>query len=158
MEVDTAPIREKAQRYDTESRAWASERVFLSVGLTDPEGQDIARILHERIPEAERPAFDVWMKEIKADPSKAPRALAPYLDTSSSTSNTTATATATASATNTSNQQNRQTTTTRVETSPGAGAHVTPDAIRRAAQDAARSGDWSTYEALKKQVDSEIRR
>lgn len=143
METEATPLREKASRYDTESKAWATERAFLAVGLTDAEGQDIARILYERIPEAERPPLETWIKEIKADPSKAPKALAPYL--AAGAANATATNAAAGTVTKTP-------AVPRVESTPAAGVQVTDKSISDAYKEALRTGDWKPYEALKASV------
>lgn len=148
MEAEAAQIREKASRYDVESKAWATERAFLAVGLTDAEGQDIARILYERIPEAERPPLETWIKEIKADPSKAPRALAPYLAAGAANAAATNTAAANAAA----GTATKTPVVPRVESTPAAGVQVTDKSISDAYKEALRTGDWKPYEALKASV------
>ena len=66
--------------------------VAIAAGKLASMAQDIARILHERIPEAERPELGTWLQDLRADPSKAPKALAPYLGAPASTGSPSTTA------------------------------------------------------------------
>lgn len=146
LEGELAPLKTVAARYEADSKAWASEKAFLAVGLVDPEAQDIARVYHERIPEAERPALDVWLKSVKADPAKAPRGLAPFLSAPGATG---------AAAGATPPAAGRPIVPPRVETAPAAGVAVSAEAIRAAYQQAMRTGDWKPYDGLKAQLHSE---
>jgi hypothetical protein len=59
--------------------AWDTERTMMGHGLADAEAQDFARFAYNRIPAEGRPALGDWLAGIKADPTSAPAALAPYL-------------------------------------------------------------------------------
>lgn len=142
LEAELAPLRETAVKYETEAKAWASERTFLEVGISDPEARDIARILHERIPEAERPALDVWLRAAKQDPTTAPKALQPYL----------AAPPAAVAAVAAPPTQRPPPATARAETAPSAGVAVSAEAIRASYRQALATGDWTAYDGLKAQV------
>lgn len=58
---------------------WETERAVWRVGLTDPDGIEVARLLHGKLPEKDRPSIGDWLGSLRDDPSKAPRALAAYL-------------------------------------------------------------------------------
>ena len=65
--------------WGAKASAWDTERTLMGHGLTDPEAQDFARFAYGRIPEADRPTLGDWLTGVKADPTTAPAALAPYL-------------------------------------------------------------------------------
>lgn len=60
-------------------QGWVETKSIYQTGLTDADGIDVARMFHGKLPESERPAIGEWLETLKADPSTAPRALAPYL-------------------------------------------------------------------------------
>lgn len=55
------------------------ERAAWQAGVTDPEGIEVARLFHGKLPAKDRPSLGDWLGQLKADPSTAPRALAAYL-------------------------------------------------------------------------------
>lgn len=55
------------------------ERAAWQAGVTDPEGIEVARLFHGKLPAKDRPTLGDWLGQLKADPSTAPRALAAYL-------------------------------------------------------------------------------
>jgi hypothetical protein len=62
------------------SSAWADERAMLGVGLTDPEGQAVARTLYGLQPEDSRPgSIADYLSGFQAEDAKVPAGLAPYL-------------------------------------------------------------------------------
>ena len=60
------------------------ERAAWQAGVTDPEGIEVARLFHGKLPAKDRPSLGDWLGQLKADPSTAPRALAAYLTPPSS--------------------------------------------------------------------------
>lgn len=64
---------------EKERAAWNEERAVYAAGITDPEAVDVARHLHSKLPEKDRPAFPDWLKAQAADPAKAHKALAGFL-------------------------------------------------------------------------------
>ena len=159
LEGELAPLRLVATKYEAESKAWAAERTFLEVGVVDPEARELAAWAHGRIPEAERPELGAWLKTIKADPSKAPRALQPYFAPANAAATNNAANTpavgaggASGGATASNATANPAPVTRPLETAPAAGGAVTAEAIRAAAAEASRTGNWATYDALKARV------
>jgi hypothetical protein len=144
MEAEATPLRERAGKADADAKAWATERSFLEVGLSDPEARDIAALLHGKIPEGDRPPLADWLRAVKADPAKAPRALAPYLGTATKAEAGPAPAAGTRPVT-------PPAPATKIETTPAAGVAVSAEAIRAAA----KRGDWKTFDALRAQLDAE---
>lgn len=57
----------------------ADSIAMFRAGLDDDEGQAVARTLHGRLPEAERPALSEWLAGLRAAGAEVPRSLAPYL-------------------------------------------------------------------------------
>ena len=158
LETEMAPLRSASEALAAERASWARERAFLGVGLVDTEAQDVATLVHSRIPEAERPPLDVWLRELRADPAKAPKALAPYLAPAQST---TAGASAQSAAAGSAGSAGSTAATKRaesVETTASAGPSVTAAAIKAAAAEGLRTGDWSAYNALKAQLQTELSR
>lgn len=79
--VDTlaAQVAELQAQHTGAVSAWESERAVYRVGITDPEAVEIAKMLHGKLPEENRPPLADWLSAAKSDPSKAPKALQPYL-------------------------------------------------------------------------------
>jgi hypothetical protein len=72
-------IAELKAAHKSERDQWESTSAVYGVGIYDPEAIDVARHLHSRLPEKDRPPLHEWLKDLKGDPTKAPRALAAYL-------------------------------------------------------------------------------
>lgn len=155
LETEMAPLRSASEALAAERAAWTRERAFLGVGLVDTEAQDVAALVHSRIPEAERPPLDVWLRELRADPSKAPKALAPYLSPAQSAAAGTSTQAAGASTAGSAAATKRAES---VETTASAGPSVTAAAIKAAAAEGLRTNDWTAYNALKAQLRTELSR
>jgi len=72
--------RDQAQAALAAARAEHSEVVALfRSGLSDDEGQAVARALHGRLPAEGRPALAEWIGGLRAEGAAIPKALAPYL-------------------------------------------------------------------------------
>jgi hypothetical protein len=54
LEGEIAPLKAVATRYETEAKAWATERTFLEAGFVDAEAREIALLFHGRIPSVRR--------------------------------------------------------------------------------------------------------
>lgn len=146
LESQLAPLRAAATALETERASWARERAFLGVGMIDPEAQDVAALVHGRIPEGERPPLDAWLRGLREDPAKAPKALAPYF------------APPPAAAPPPPAPGVAPPRAVSVETSAGAGPSVTAEAIKAAAANGLRTNDWTAYRALKAQLETELAR
>lgn len=118
--------------------AWADEKALMQRGLTDPEGIEIAKHLHGRLPEEGRPKLADWVGGFSADASKAPIALRGYLG------------------------QPTAPPAPPPKVPPGSGS-VTPDAppvggevtpaqIIAAREHGVKTGDWSQYRSLRPQL------
>lgn len=57
--------------------AHRTERALWSAGVTDPDEVELLKFAHSRIAEKDRPPLDTWVAGLKADPTKAPKLLAP---------------------------------------------------------------------------------
>lgn len=127
---------------------WETERAVWQVGLTDPEGIDIARHLHSRLPEDKRPPMAEWLKSLKDDPTKAPKALAAYLagpEVAAPAAPAPAKAAAPASGA-------RAATGAAPAASGGASATApaySTEQVREIRERATRTGDWSEYNAAR---------
>ena len=155
MQQGTAKMRDE---YESERGLWRA-------GLTDPEGIEIARLLHGRLPAEGRPTLSDWLAGFASDASTAPRALAGYLPGSSASA---AAPAAPASVPSSLSQPVSAAAAalpapglpnTNRGTVPGASAPVqTFDAasIRAMREDAQRSGDYSRLReampAIKKSI------
>lgn len=122
------------------------------MGLSDPDAQLVARTFHERIPEAERPPLGDWLSTIKADPSKAPKALTPYLGAPAPGSAPAANPATPAPAAGGVRVAGAPVLPRSQESHASAGAPVTKEVIATAYRNAVRSGDWTQYDALQSAV------
>jgi hypothetical protein len=75
----TARMKDLEAKHATERDRWTVERAAFGAGITDPEGIDVAVMLHGRLPKEGRPTIDAWLTGLKADPTKIPRPLQSYL-------------------------------------------------------------------------------
>lgn len=73
-------LKELEAKHASDRSTWEVERAAWSAGITDPDGLLVARTLHSALPEAGRPAIGDWIQSLRADPSKAPKPLRPYLE------------------------------------------------------------------------------
>lgn len=112
-----------------------AELAAARVGLVDPEGVSVARFLHGRLPESERPPFGEWLGAVVKDPSAAPRTLVGYLPPAGATAAEGPRVLAAARGT--------------APSSPGMaslGRERTIARIGALAAEAQRTGDWSAYD------------
>jgi len=145
-----AEISPQLQELDTlkrERTAWQEEKVFITTfGSADPEAMDVARTLFQRLPAEGRPdSLGTWLGEIKADPTKAPRALGPYLPSASpAPAPAPGAAPAPAPAPNPTGR------------APGTQATVvTAEQLRAARDQAMKTNDWKAFHELSARVDAE---
>ena len=74
----------KASQLESQLDDLRLEKSAWQAGVTDPEGVEVARLFHGKLPAKDRPSLGDWLQQLKADPSTAPRALAAYLNPASS--------------------------------------------------------------------------
>lgn len=84
-------LKPKAENYDKlvkehdelkqKYTALEEDTVIMGTGLADPEGRELARYLHGKLPPEGRPPIGEWLTGLKAEPTKMPKALAPYWPT-----------------------------------------------------------------------------
>ena len=126
---------------------WLEERAALAHGLTDPEAQVVARTLYGQLAEKDRPAFGDWLGGLKADPTKAPRSLAPWLTPPAGSG---AGASGQAAATTRSAPAGGQ----QSDAAGGSagGASLTDAAIDAVIDRCRRANDWTEYDKIRDQV------
>lgn len=56
------------------------EKGLFSEGVRDADEIDLVRMQHSKLDPKDRPALAEYVKSLKADPSKAPKLLAPYVE------------------------------------------------------------------------------
>ena len=79
VEQLTSKLADVEGRLTAQASEWQAERALWQAGLTDPDGIEVARMFYARIEPDKRPPMGEWLQGLKADPDKAPRALAAYL-------------------------------------------------------------------------------
>lgn len=145
-----ARVRELEQQMQAERATWAETESIYKAGLTDPQAIAVARLLHSQLPEADRPKLPDWIASMKADPSKAPPALAWAFAAPAPPQPTAAAPEAGAPV------EPRNMGATRNGTNPtgssGGGPLSREQALARLTQlgkEAQRTGDWSAYDREK---------
>jgi hypothetical protein len=121
--------------------AWTEERGLYAVGLTDPEGVEIARYLHGRLPAEGRPKLADWISGVAKEPATAPKALLSYLPGA-------APAVAGAPGAAPAKAPHPVGSAGAVVQPPAPPAEITAEQVR-AAREAGQRGDWKPYEALR---------
>jgi len=72
-------ITETEARLTAEREAWTAEKEFVTAGIVDADGLEVASLLYSRLPAEGRPKRTEWIASFRADPTKAPKPLSPYL-------------------------------------------------------------------------------
>lgn len=145
-------LEEERTRYSTAFSSWEAERAVYQLGITDPEAIEVARHLHGRLPEQGRPALADWLRSAKEDPSKAPRALVPYL-AQPAPAGPAASAAASTAAPAPSPSPSAASSQRPGATAPAAAAtQLDAGQIRALYQEAARTGDWSKWDAVRSSI------
>lgn len=146
-------LEEERTRYSTASSSWEAERAVYQLGITDPEAIEVARHLHGRLPEQGRPALADWLRSAKEDPSKAPRALVPYLAQPAPTPAPATSAATSSTALGSSPSPSAASSQRPGATAPAAAAtQLDAGQIRALYQEAARTGDWSKWDAVRSSI------
>lgn len=132
---EAARVEDLKQQLDAERRGRAEDAAFFGAGLADEEGRDIARYHYDKLPQDDRPPLGDWLSSFGEGEGKVapPRSLAPFLNM------------APAQAPRPQPNAGIVRTGTRTPATSG----PTQQQIRKAAEDAARTGDWSGFDAMK---------
>lgn len=77
-------VAQQVPQLQAHAQQWQEQAQIYRAGLIDDEGITVARALHAALPPEERPPLPDWLGSLKSDPSKAPKALAPYFAAPSS--------------------------------------------------------------------------
>lgn len=143
-------LEEERAKYTSAASSWEAERAVYQLGITDPEAIEVARHLHGRLPEQNRPPLADWLKAAKEDPGKAPKALVPYLAQPAAPAAPAAPAPASPAPSPSPSAASSQ----RPGVTAPAAATTQLDAgqIRALYQEAARTGDWSKWDAVRSSI------
>lgn len=118
---------------------------LMGAGITDDEGQTVARALYQAIPEKERPkTIGDYLGQFRGegdDVPAPPKALAAYLQPSANTAGPETPA-----------PRQGLPRGPRPGTHTPAAPNVTAEAMAAAREKAQRTGDWTEYQALRKQI------
>jgi len=68
-----------AATLQAERDALAARVELMRHGIDDDDGAEVVRALYSRLPAENRPKLGDWLGTLKADPTKMPKPLAPYL-------------------------------------------------------------------------------
>ena len=120
-------LQQKIEGFEAERKSWAVDREFMTAGLTDSEGLDVAKYLYGKIEGNEKPSVSDWL-------ATPPKALAGYFKK-------TGTAPAPAAPAPVPDA-NKGTTAT---SAPATGEPMSADMTRQIVQEAVKTGDWSRY-------------
>lgn len=120
-------LQQKIEGFETERKSWAVDREFMTAGLTDSEGLDVAKYLYGKIEGEARPSVSDWL-------ATPPKALAGYFKKTGTAPTPAAPALVP--------DANKGTTAT---SAPATGEPISADMTRQIVQEAVKTGDWSRY-------------
>ena len=134
-----------ARLAETEAKALAAESRFstwrdlsAALGTTDQEALEAAEWAHSKLPSEGRPPIGDWISTVKADPSTAPKVLAPWLAQDPGPDPAPATP-----------EPKRTPRPPKASpTPPASPPSVSADSIRAARDEGVRTGDWTRYREL----------
>ncbi len=73
-----AQLAELTTARQADAARWSEELALADVGLTDPVGRDVARVVYGRLPEKDRPAIADYVRSLSAEGADVPKPLQPY--------------------------------------------------------------------------------
>lgn len=138
---------------ETAAAQFGTDLRLAELGL-DADARDVTRLLHGRLPEKERPDLLDWVGALRSDPTKAPRALQPYLqprDTAKPEAKPEAPAAgapAAAPAAQPAQGLPRSAPAAQPGGTPAAGSAPTAEVIAAAIDKARRTGSWAEYNIM----------
>lgn len=135
---------EKAAR-QRDAAKFTAELALSEHGIADPDGREVAMLLHSRLPEKDRPPIADWLKTFKEKPDAAPRPLRPYLSDPAAPP-----AAGGGKAPPTKPAAGGK----QPDAPPPASSPITPEAIRELREKAQRTGDWVPVQEAIKQANA----
>ena len=79
VEALSATVADLKGQLKVQSRGHQEQIALMGLGITDTEGQDLARFYHGRLDEKGRPPLAVWLKTLSEKPEDAPKGLQAFL-------------------------------------------------------------------------------
>lgn len=73
-----AQLAELTTARQADAARWSEELALADVGLTDPVGRDVARVVYGRLPEKDRPTIADYVRSLSADGADVPKPLQSY--------------------------------------------------------------------------------
>lgn len=134
---------EKAAR-QRDAAKFGAELALTESGVTDPDGREVAMLLHGRLPEKDRPSIADWLKSFKEKPDSAPRPLQSYLAAPAAPPPAAGGGKAPPPKPAAGGKQ--------PDAPPPATSPIGAEAIRAAREQAQRTGDWAPVQELIKQA------
>ena len=142
-ELEMARTRIASMSADTDLNMGLAERGF------DADGRDIIKMLHNKMPEEDRPTALAWVDSMKEDPAKRPRPLLGYFDAPQAMDKVDALDVAPKS-------KPKMPRSSRHSGGSGTGnADVTAAQIREARESAMKTGQWAAVKTLMDEWDSQ---
>lgn len=124
---------------ETERASWAAERAVYQIGITDPEAIEVAQLYYAKLPADGRPPMADWLRGMREDTGKAPKALQPFLGAPAQSS----AVSVEPSARKASGPVSASTATTAAGAASG---ELSVEQVRQIQQRARESGDWSEWD------------
>jgi hypothetical protein len=138
-----------------EQGAWEEERGLLRAGFTDPDAIDVARVLHGKLPEKDRPSLGDWLEGHRKAPDKAPKALTPWLAAQEGNAGGKGNAGGSGGSSSGGSGGKGNADTRGGQRADGqqrAGEPLTADKIKEIRERAQASGDWSEWKKVRDQA------
>ena len=138
--VPSSELEKLRGQIESERSTWAAERAVYQIGITDPEAIELAQLYHQKLPTDARPALADWLRGLRDEPGKAPKALQPFFTPQPAQSSGNAAEPATRKA------PAPVSAATSTTASGAVSGELSVDQVRQIMQRAKESGDWSEWD------------
>jgi hypothetical protein len=147
--AELSPLAQRAQDGDAALARFSRYQESATRGIVDPSIFEAVEGHWSKLPEKDRPTVGAYIDQLRADPSHAPALLRPHLAAAAAPAAGATPLPQAAPAPVVPGARLPQPNTPAAALPPGAAATPSPEAIRQAREVGVRTGDWSSWKAMR---------